>query len=169
MSRVVPSVRALDAEIDIQASAADVWRVVSDVRRTGEWSPECFRVMPVGAVRRGAWLIGLNRRDRTRWPTLSRIVDYDPGRRIAWVTVTNGAEWAYRLEPTATGTRLVETRRTPQGVRAFARWFTQTFLDGQDRHDEELQAGMISGLARIKSLVERNARRGGVDAEVTSA
>lgn len=160
MSRANPPVRALDAEIDVEASAAGVWAVVSDVRRTGEWSPECFRVMPIGGVRRGARLIGLNRRGATRWPTLSRIVDYDPGRRIAWVTVTDGAEWAYRLEPTATGTRLVETRRTPEGVRAFARWFIRTFLGGEDRHDHELEDGMASGLARIKSIAERGARPG---------
>ncbi|WP_396327699.1 SRPBCC family protein [Jatrophihabitans lederbergiae] len=38
----------LTASIDVAASPSAVWRVVSDVRRTGEWSPECSRVLPWG-------------------------------------------------------------------------------------------------------------------------
>ena len=146
--------RSLRASVEVAAAPTDVWSVVSDVRRTGEWSPECSRVMCLGAVRRGAWMVGLNRRKRVRWPTLSRVISVDPGREIAWRTITNGAVWTYRLEPTGSGTRLAETRETPKGVSAFARGFTRVLLGGQRVHDDELEAGMQDGLTRIRSIAE---------------
>lgn len=146
--------RPLHAAVDIAAPAPAVWRVVSDVRRTGEWSPECRRVVPFGAVRDGCWLLGFNRRGAVRWATLSRVVRYQPDREISWRVVTNGAEWAYRLEATASGTRLTETRHAPGGIGRFARWFTGAFLGGQDGHDGELEHGMARGLERIKQIAE---------------
>jgi uncharacterized protein YndB with AHSA1/START domain len=147
--------RPLQASVDVAAPPDVVWRVVSDVRRTGEWSPECTRVVPLGGVRAGGWLLGLNRRGRVRWATLSRVTRFEPGRQISWDVVTNGSRWTYRIEPTDSGTRITETRETPDGVKAVAAWFTRRLLGGTDVHDRELAAGMADGLARIKALVER--------------
>jgi uncharacterized protein YndB with AHSA1/START domain len=147
--------RTLEVSIDIAAPVASVWRVVADVRRTGEWSPECRRVIPIGGrVRRGSWLLGLNRRGRTRWPTLSRVTRFDPEREISWRVDTNGAHWGYTLRESAAGCELTSTRRTPNGVGAFASWFTRTFLGGQTSHDEELEAGIRASLERIRTLAE---------------
>jgi uncharacterized protein YndB with AHSA1/START domain len=150
MTRHDAPVRPLHASIDIAATPDAVWRVVSDVRRTREWSPECRRVVPV----RGSWLLGFNRRGRTRWVTLSQIITSVPGREIAWRVVTNGSVWSYRLSPGEAGTRLVETREAPDGVGRVAAWFTRAFLSGQATHDDELEAGMQTGLQRIKTVVE---------------
>src|SRR5206468_11396041 len=92
-----------------------VWALVSDVRRTGEWSPECVRVLPVGTPRRGTFLLGVNRRARVRWATVSRVRRYEPEREIGWTVLTNRSEWTYRLEPRDGGTDVTETRRTPRG------------------------------------------------------
>lgn len=146
--------RTLSATITIAAAPEATWRVVCDVRRTPEWSPECRRVIPLGSIRRGAWLLGINRRERVRWPALSRITSFDRGREIAWKVVTNGSIWTYYIAADKGGTTLSETRTTPSGVSAFARWFTRVFLGGQHDHDDELQAGMTAGLIRIKQLVE---------------
>lgn len=148
-------IRTLAASIDITAPTASVWRVVADVRRTGEWSPECRRVIPIGGrVHQGAWLLGLNRRGSTRWPTLSRVTRFDPEREISWRVGTNRSQWGYTLRATDAGCELTSTRRTPNGVGAFASWFTRTFLGGQTNHDEELAAGIRASLERIRSLVE---------------
>jgi hypothetical protein len=148
-------IRTLAASIDIAAPVASVWRVVADVRRTGEWSPECRRVIPIGGrVRRGTWLLGLNRRGNTRWPTLSRVVRFEPEREISWRVDTNRSRWGYTLRETDAGCELTSTRRTPDGVGAFAGWFTRTFLGGQTSHDEELEAGIRASLERIRSLAE---------------
>lgn len=146
--------RNLQASIEIDAPPERVWQVVADVRRTGEWSPECRRVVPLGSVRKGTVLLGFNRRGKARWPTLSQIVRFEPGREIAWAVRTNRSVWSYRLEPTPNGTRVVESRETPRGIGRVAGWFTGLFLGGSETHDAELESGMASGLARVKALVE---------------
>ena len=144
----------LTASIDVAASPATVWSVVSDVRRTGEWSPECARVLPLGPVRVGALLVGLNHRGRVRWATLSRVITYVPEQEIGWRVLTNRSEWRYQLRPGPAGTSISQTRRTPRGEGRFALWFTRAFLGGQERHDAELEAGMHDGLGRIKAIAE---------------
>ena len=146
--------RPLTARIDVAAPPAAVWAVVSDVRRTGEWSPECRRVLPLGPVRVGALLVGLNRRGRVHWATLSRVTAYAPEREIGWRVLTNGAEWRYELRPEGAGTSVVQTRRTPRGEGRFALWFTRAFLGGQVDHDTELERGMADGLEKIRAIAE---------------
>jgi uncharacterized protein YndB with AHSA1/START domain len=153
-----PAPRPLTATVDIAAPPARVWDVVADVRRTGEWSPECRRVVPLGRLRSGALLVGMNRRGRVRWVTLSRVVAFRPGEEIGWVVLTNRSEWRYRLAPSGTGTSITETRRTPRGEGRFALWFTRVVLDGQGVHDAELERGMADGLRRIKAVVEGDVR-----------
>lgn len=148
------SPRPLTAFIDIAAPPAAVWRVVVDVRRTGEWSPECTGVTPLGRVRRGSLLLGRNRRGKVRWVTLSRITELEPHAAIGWTVLTNRSRWRYELRASRQGTSVVQTRRTPRGEGRFALWFTRALLDGQAVHDDELEAGMAAGLNRIKCLVE---------------
>jgi hypothetical protein len=147
--------RPLTASIEVPSTPSEVWEVVSDLRRTGEWSPECRHVVPLGRLRRGALLLGLNRRGRVRWATLSRVTAFSPGREIAWVVLTNRSEWRYELRPTPTGTTITQTRRTPRGEGRFALLFTLVLLGGQAGHDAELEQGMEEGLRRIAALVER--------------
>ena len=144
----------LTASIEVAASPATVWRVVSDVRRTGEWSPECRRVLPLGRVRVGAHLLGVNRRGGVRWVTLSRVISCEADREIGWRVLTNRSEWRYRLAPAPGGTSVTQTRRTPRGEGRFALWFTRRFLEGQAAHDAELAVGMAHGLERIRALAE---------------
>jgi hypothetical protein len=149
-----PEYDALDAEVEIAAPAAVVWDLVSNVRRTGEWSPECVRVVPLGRMRRGCWLVGFNRHGRARWMTLSRVTRHEPEHELAWRVVTNGSEWSYLIEPTSRGCRVIEARRTPDGVGRLANWFIVRFLGGSSAHDTELRSGMQSGLQHIKATAE---------------
>jgi uncharacterized protein YndB with AHSA1/START domain len=153
----VSAAAALEADIEIEAPPEQVWTVVSDLARMGEWSPECRRVIVFGSPREGAHLVGLNRRRWAMWPTNSRIVRYEPGRAIAWKVFTNRSTWSYELEPIEGGrTRLIERRDMPtEGLPPFAAFFAKVFLDGVDNHDGELQEGMRATLDRIKSEVER--------------
>lgn len=147
-------VRTLQVSVEVAAPPQRVWSVVSDVRRTGEWSPECHRVIPLGGVTQGGWLLGFNRRGAVRWATVSRVVRHAPPREISWRVLTNRSIWSYRVEPTGAGTTLVHTRVTPRGISAFARGFTRLLLGGQRAHDEELETGMEAGLQQIKHLAE---------------
>jgi hypothetical protein len=146
--------RPLRASIDIAASPEAVWQVVSDVRRTGEWSPECSRVVPLGGLRKGTLLLGANRRKAVRWATVSRVISWSPGEEIGWVVLTNRAEWRYQLQASANGTSVTHTRLTPRGEGRFALLFTKALLGGQGVHDDELERGMGQGLERIKAIAE---------------
>ncbi|WP_460603901.1 SRPBCC family protein [Jatrophihabitans fulvus] len=147
--------RPLTAAVDIAAPPEAVWAVVGDVRRTGEWSPECTGVTPIRGVRRGGLLLGRNRRGPVRWVTLSRLTVVEPPRTIAWTVLQNRAEWRYDLQPTDGGTRLTQTRAMPRGESRFAVWFANRLLGGVQNHDDELERGMAAGLERIRALAER--------------
>jgi hypothetical protein len=148
--------RPLTASTEIAASPDDVWRVVSDVRRTSEWSSECRRVFARRSLRVGSLMLGINRRKAVTWVTLSRITELEIGRSIAWVVLTNRSVWTYRVTPSGVGALLTETRETPRGETRFALWFTRVLLGGQGVHDDELEAAMASGLELIKARVERS-------------
>jgi uncharacterized protein YndB with AHSA1/START domain len=147
----------LEAHIEIDAPPERVWSVVSDITRMGEWSPECRKVVVFGTPRRGAHVIGINRRRWMVWPTNSRIVRYEPGRAIAWKVFESRMTWSYELELTADGgTRVIERRQAPPaGISPFAALFAKAFLGGVSSHDVELLEGMHITLDRIKSVVER--------------
>ena len=112
MARVTPS-PPLEASVHVDAPPAAVWAAVGDPRRTGEWSPECRRVVVLGRgpLRAGRVLVGVNRRRAVVWATTSRVDTYDPGREIAWTVRESATRWSYLLEPDATGTRLVQRGR----------------------------------------------------------
>ncbi|XVX20691.1 SRPBCC family protein [Actinomycetota bacterium] len=149
-------VRDLEASVHIEAPPERVWAVVSDIRRTGEWSPECRRVLLLGPRAAGTRFVGINQRGLVIWPTTSTITELDEGERIAWRVNENGSIWSYTLEPTASGTRVVQRRETPAGVSAFASAFTGLLLGGNEGHGDELERGMQRGLERIKLIVEES-------------
>jgi len=145
----------LEASVDIAASPPQVWRVVSDLSRMGEWSPECIGMWSLSRPRRGGWIVGLNRRRMVVWPTTARFTRYEPEQALAWRMTESGAEWTYELTPGPLGTRLTERRTLPPtGMRWVGRRFARLALGGADSHDAELLAGMRTTLSRIKAAAE---------------
>ena len=61
-------------------------------------------------LRQGSRTINLNRRKYLFWPTTSRITEFIPDKKLAFRVNENRTVWSYELEPTATGTRLTESR-----------------------------------------------------------
>ena len=145
----------LRAEIDIDAPVSTVWDLVSDLSNMPQWSPQCRIMKPLGPIRPGTRTINLNRSGLLFWPTTSVITEVIPERKIAFRIPVNTTVWSYELEPTATGTRLVETRRAENGVTALSAAATKTALGGMETFERELVEGMNQGLARIKAAAER--------------
>ncbi|RZS37822.1 polyketide cyclase/dehydrase/lipid transport protein [Herbihabitans rhizosphaerae] len=102
-------------EIDIDAPAEDVYRVVSDLPAMavaaeefvgGSWLRGAEEAAP------GARFRGRNRRGWRRWSTLATVTDAEPGRRFAFEVTSLGlpvARWQYDLEPRGDGCRLTES------------------------------------------------------------
>jgi uncharacterized protein YndB with AHSA1/START domain len=144
----------LQAEIEINAPVNVVWSLVSDVSRMPQWSPQCRIMKALGPIRPGTRTINLNRRGLLFWPTTSVITEVVPERKFAFRIPLNTTVWSYELEPTATGTRLVETRHAENGVTAVSTAATKVALGGMKNFERELLEGMNDGLARIKAAAE---------------
>ena len=144
----------LQAEIEINAPVSKVWSLVSDVSRMPQWSPQCRIMKALGPIRPGTRTINLNRRGMLFWPTTAVITEVVPERKFAFRIPINTSVWSYELEPTATGTRLVETRHAENGVTAVSTAVTNAALGGVDSFEKELLEGMNQGLARIKAAAE---------------
>jgi uncharacterized protein YndB with AHSA1/START domain len=146
-------VTAFLARTVIAAPPERVWEAVGDPARMARWSPEVVAVRVIGRPRRGARTLNLNRRGAVVWPTSSVLVDYEPGRRIAWRVAASGTLWSLDLAPGAVeGTTALLHRREllgptrPLSARLFA-----PLIGGLDHHDVELADGMHRTLAAIEA------------------
>jgi hypothetical protein len=104
--------------IRIGAPPAEVWKLVTDMERYGEWSSEnCGGYWRKGADgvpgtgKVGDQFVGINRRDGTEWKALVEIVEREEGKSFGFVT--GGAQlnlvlWKYGLEPDGDATVLTE-------------------------------------------------------------
>jgi uncharacterized protein YndB with AHSA1/START domain len=103
-----------EERIDIAAPPNQVYDMVADLTRMGEWSPECYRVVWVGDATGpsvGAEFRGDNRIGPYRWSVDGKVVSADPAREFAFTTYVNGREstrWRYRFTPSGEGTTLTE-------------------------------------------------------------
>jgi uncharacterized protein YndB with AHSA1/START domain len=144
----------LQAEVEINAPVSTVWSLVSDLSRMPQWSPQCRVMKLLGPLRPGTRTLNLNRHNLLFWPTTSVITEVLPERKLAFRIPINTTVWTYELEPTATGTRLVETRHAEKGVTAVSTAITKAALGGVDTFETELLEGMNQSLARIKAAAE---------------
>ncbi|WP_229055138.1 SRPBCC family protein [Aeromicrobium sp. Leaf350] len=148
----------ITANVDVAAPPAAVWAIVSDLKRMGEWSPQCRRMFVRGGeVAQGTRTININRQGWKVWPTRSYVKVFEPERALALKIAENGTIWTYELEPTETGTRLTESRTAPNGVSNISNFLTKHVLGGTDNFESGLQRGIEDTLARIKAEAERTA------------
>ncbi len=100
---------------EIAAPAQQVWNMVSDLTRMGEWSPENEGARWLGGATGptvGAKFRGVNRNGKKRWSTAGTVVDAQPGGSLAFRVAAVGfpvSEWRYRFESTTDGCRVTET------------------------------------------------------------
>ena len=145
----------LQAQIDIDAPPAKVWALISDLSRMPEWSPQTRKMKLLGSMRVGAKTVNVNRRGLQAWPTTSTITAIEPERKLAFRVDLNGTEWSYELEPIDGGTRVIESRRAPNGVKKVSTVLGNAMMGGVPSFEEELVDGMNQTLARIKAAAER--------------
>jgi uncharacterized protein YndB with AHSA1/START domain len=144
----------LQARIDIDASPEAVWALVSDLSLMPKWSPQCKLMKVFGPLRPGARTVNVNRRNYLVWPTTSRITEVVPERKLAFRVNENNTVWSYELEPTATGTRLTESRHAENGVKPVSNLLVNAVMGGVPNFEVELVDGMNASLSRIKAAAE---------------
>ena len=149
-----------EASIEVDASPAALYEVVSDVRRMGEWSPECRSCKWVGGATGptvGARFKGSNRRGIARWSTTPRVVVADPGREFAFVVNHLGrgmTKWSYRFEPIAEHSKVTESFELLRDLPWYFRVADRRLM-GVDDRKADLEAGMQETLQRLKAAAER--------------
>lgn len=143
--------------IHVERTPAEVYDLVSDVTRTGEWSPQCTGcVWDEGdgpAV--GAHFTGTNEVPGRTWQTHCEVVAADPGVEFAWEVSGGLIAWGYRLEPAGTGTTLTETWEFRKAGRQY---FAETFGEQADveiaDRTRAAHEGIPATLAAIKQVAE---------------
>lgn len=144
----------LQAQIDINAPVSKVWALVSDFNRMPHWSPQCRMMKAFGPLRQGTRTFNLNRRNFMFWPTTCTVTEVIPEKKLAFRVHQNNTVWSYELEPTDTGTHVVETRHAENGVKALSNMTVNALMGGVPNFERELVDGMNQSLARIKAAAE---------------
>jgi hypothetical protein len=147
------------ASTHVDASPTVLYDVVSDVRRMGEWSPECRRCEWIDGATGpavGARFKGSNRRGVARWSTKPRVVAADPGREFAFVIGHLGRDmtrWSYQFESTSEATNVTESFEMLRDMPWYFR-FTNRLLMGVKDRQADLETNMAETLRRLKTAVE---------------
>lgn len=141
--------------IDIEASAASVWALLSDITRMGEWSPECVGGEWLDGATGpavGAAFLGHNKAGQFEWSVPCEIVVCDADRAFEFVAPRGESmqtHWRFDLTPSADGTTttVTESFDAPRINLAGA----PSNFEGRN---EMLVAGMTATLANLKAAAE---------------
>ncbi len=143
--------------IVIARSPEALYDMVSDVTRTGEWSPicrACWWDEGAGPVA-GSWFTGRNETPDRVWETRCQVAVADRGREFAFVVGDSLVRWGYTFTPVDGGTELTESWEfLPAGLARFAERFGD---DAETQIADRTQAahtGIPVTLAAIKSAAE---------------
>lgn len=154
----------------VARSPQALYDLVSDVTRTGEWSPVCAACWwdDGHGPRVGAWFTGRNELPERSWETRSQVVAADPGREFAFLVGGSLVRWGYTFAPVAQGTdargsqspstELTESWEfRPEGIAMFEKRYG---ADAQAQIADRTRAaheGIPVTLAAIKAIAEAEA------------
>jgi hypothetical protein len=138
----------VDADID------DVWQVVRDVTRVGEWSHECVGASWVGDASEavpGARFRGRNRSGMFRWGRECEIVSADPY-ELVWITVPtarypDSSEWRIALTEVDGRTRISQQFRVLRAPKVLAVVYALMIPAHRDR-----TAALVEDLKRLGTV-----------------
>ena len=147
----------------VSATPEDLYDMVADVTRMGEWSPICKACWwdegagpEVGAGPQvGAWFSGRNELPERTWETRSEVVAADRGREFAFIVGGSYVRWGYTFEAVDGGTEITESwELLPGGIAMFeVRFEADAPAQIADRSDLA-ERGIATTLAAIKKVAE---------------
>lgn len=137
----------------VVAPADQLYALVSDVERMGEWSPENVGGRWIGGATGpavGARFRGSNRRGWRRWSTTCTVVAAEPARKFAFDVAFAGipaSRWTYDFRADGDATVVTETW-TDRRPRWFARLAGLTMgIDDIRAHNQENIRKTLANLA----------------------
>ena len=141
----------------VEAPTEDVYALVADLPRMGEWSPECERVVWRGdaaEAAKGARFIGHNRAGAFRWVTLGEVVAATHGRHLAF-EITVGpvriSRWEYFFIPDDDGAGCTVVEEWTDRRPSVYAWPLDRLLGSRSRTNA---AGMRMTLDAVKRAAE---------------
>lgn len=139
---------------EIPAPPQEVWALVSDLTRMGEWSPEATGgrwLKGATGPEVGARFKGTNEAGGKKWATTCEVVESVPGERFTFrvfVGPIKVAIWTYTFEPADAGTLVTESW-TDERHRFFAALTKRvTGVDDRVTHNEANMEQTLEALER---------------------
>ena len=145
--------------IVIKRSPEELYYLVADVTRMGEWSPVCTACWwdEGDGPHVGAKFTGRNERPERTWETRSEVVTADRGREFAWVVAEppTRARWGYSFVAVDGGTEVTETwELPPEGSAFFEKMFGDDAAKEIGIRSDAAKNGIGATLAAIKGAAE---------------
>lgn len=99
---------------DVASSSETMWRLVTDLPRMGEWSPENRGGEWINATEPavGVRFKGRNKNGKRSWSTTVEVIRCNEPREFAFsllVGKSKWCDWVYEIEPTSTGVRVTHS------------------------------------------------------------
>ena len=141
----------------VARSPDELYDMVSDVTRMGEWSPVCKTCWwdDGGGPRPGAWFTGRNETPDRTWETRSQVVAADRGREFAFVVGGSWVRWGYTFAPVDGGTQVTESWEfLPDGIARFHNRFGSDAPAQIASRTEDAHQGIPATLAALKKAAE---------------
>ncbi|NYF97124.1 SRPBCC family protein [Janibacter cremeus] len=156
--------RSHQESVTVRASPEALYDLVSDITRTGEWSPVCTSCWwdeDVDTPGVGAWFTGHNELPDRTWETRSLVVAAERGHEFAWLVGGSYVRWGFSFTPTREGTRLTESWEfLDDGIAMFR----EKFGDRADLEIAERTEQALAGIPRTLAAIQQIAERGGTGA-----
>jgi len=143
--------------IVIARSPDDLYDMIADVTRMGEWSPICKACWwdDGAGPEVGAWFTGRNELPDRTWETRSQVVAAERGREFAFVVGGTLARWGYALAPVDGGTEVTESWDfLPAGLARFEERFGADAPAQIANRSQTAQSGITATLSAIKKSAE---------------
>ena len=112
---------AVEVRRIMEGDPKQVYELIADVTRMGEWSPESagaeWLTGEPGTV--GSTFRGDNRRPWMKWSTICTVIAADPGKRFAFTVQAAGrpvATWEFEIAPRAGGCEVTERTVDQRGL-----------------------------------------------------
>lgn len=141
----------------VSTSPGQLYAMVSDVTRTGEWSPVCKQCWweEGDGPRVGAKFTGRNVTPERTWETVSEVVAAEADREFTWEVNGGWVRWGFTLQPVDDGTELTESWEfLPGGLAGFRQAFGDKAEAEIERRTTTAHQDIPVTLATIKAIAE---------------